>query len=91
MDPRSQFWQVPANAGLRWRTWNDEHVVYHGASGDTHLLNPAAAAILRRMESAPATIEDVARMLGDASLPHATDLLDRFAELGLIVHLDATR
>lgn len=91
MDPRSQRWQVPPDAALRWRLWEDEHVVYHGASGDTHLLNPAAAEILRRMESTPASVEDVARILGDASLPHATSLLDRFAELGLIVPVDATR
>ena len=39
-------WKVHANSDLRWRSWQDDSVLYHGASGDTHLLDPVAAEAL---------------------------------------------
>lgn len=85
------MWHVAPTAGLLWTTWGDECVVYHGASGDTHLLNPIAADILRRLQSSPASVQDVERLLGEGSRPHAETLIGRFADLGLIVPLDDAR
>jgi PqqD family protein of HPr-rel-A system len=36
------------------RDWDDEVVIYHPESGDTHLLNPAAVEMLQVLEQGPA-------------------------------------
>lgn len=38
---------------LFFRSWNEEFIVYHNLSGDTHLLGPAAAHILLQLQKAP--------------------------------------
>ena len=45
---------------LVWRSWGeDEYVVYHPDSGDTHLLNGVSAEVLWRLESGPAGFRDL--------------------------------
>jgi len=53
---------------LHLRAWNDEFVVYHGLSGDTHLLGLAAGHILlalqQKVSDAIALSESLATMMG---------------------------
>jgi PqqD family protein of HPr-rel-A system len=96
MDVRASQFRVPPGADLQWRTWGDETVVYHGPSGDTHLLNPIAAEALRVLASQAAGVDDLAGRLADrvdaAERPdlaeHLSSLLANFAELGLIEPVD---
>jgi PqqD family protein of HPr-rel-A system len=93
-NPRA--WRVNPNHHLSWRTWDDEHVVYHRESGDTHLLNAVAAAALECLAESPATADDltghVAAHLGlEADEPlrsRMSQLLATFDDLGLIEPVD---
>jgi len=68
-------------------------VVYDERSGDTHLLEPVAAAAIRTLEAAPATADEwiacVTARLGiapdDELRGRFAELIARFDELGLIV------
>lgn len=88
-DPR---WKVPGSSGLCWRAWDDEHIVFHPASGDTHLLNAFTAEVLHALEECPATGSELAQLLApacgaedDAAIREQIDnVLARFHELGLI-------
>lgn len=59
-------WQVIAGVELAWKIWGDEQVVYHGGSGDTHLLNPVAARLLRTLQESPSSILELSdEVVGD--------------------------
>jgi PqqD family protein of HPr-rel-A system len=89
-DPQ-QFWQVPPQIRLLWRSYEDHFMVHNCASGQTHYLNLLAAIALQQMEERPATIEDIRRrvhaeaegeeIVGLDQLPGLVAQLD---ELGLI-------
>lgn len=40
------LWRVRDPSSLHWHQWDDGLVVYHAASGDTHLLDATAGAAL---------------------------------------------
>ena len=92
------MWCVPEGTDLRWRSWDGEFVAYHCASGDTHLLQPVAAAALMRLQKEPATIEELTRgvseELGLGPEPGLSNQfqqwIQRLDELGLIERIDAT-
>ncbi len=86
-------WRVISGHPLVWRSWDDdEHVVYHTGTGDTHLLNDVAAEILVCLEVEALTCEELARRCGaafgvepDEGLRgHVAATLDEFDDLGLI-------
>jgi PqqD family protein of HPr-rel-A system len=54
------MWRLPAGVSLLWQSWDeDEVIVFNRASGQTHLLDALSAAVLRRIETAPATTSDL--------------------------------
>jgi PqqD family protein of HPr-rel-A system len=67
-------------------------VVFHPASGDVHLLSAAAAALLRALESEPATLTNLIETLdlpgpdGDERdlRAHLADTMAAFDRAGLI-------
>jgi PqqD family protein of HPr-rel-A system len=85
-------WRVHGASGLCWRVWGEEHVVFQPASGDTHLLNPFTAEVLRALEECPASAAELTRLFAPAVGPadgptlgqQIQDLLARFYDLGLI-------
>ena len=52
-------WRVAADFELLWRSWDDEFIVHHTGSGDTHHLNPAAAEVLQTLQTTSATTEEL--------------------------------
>lgn len=90
--PVAQRWLVPASADLRWRCWHEHTLVYHPPSGDTHLLNPLAAEVLRSLSRRAATAAELADHVAAAFdlqvdgqlLRQMEQCLAQFAELGLI-------
>lgn len=95
----STKWRVPSDADLRWRIWEDEVVVFHPPSGDTHLLNPLAAEVLQYLTEQPADAYQLAAHLArdkdsDGAAPSnpapsldielLAKLLADFDQLGLI-------
>lgn len=88
-------WRVIPAFELHWRcgaAWGEGAVVFHGGSGDTHLLNPIAAEALHALAEAPADCRELARRLAAAlELESVEDLVGRlkpllaeFNQLGLI-------
>ena len=85
-------WRVPEHSGLHWRDWDDEHVVYHAASGDTHRFNDVGAAVLRQLTDRSMTASGLVAQLASqvpdadrATLAHTVDdLIARLQDLGLI-------
>ncbi len=86
-------WRVISSYPLAWRTWDDEeYVVYHPGSGDTHVLNAMSAELLRRMEDASTTraelVSHCVEVLGiepDEEFARQIDhLLNELNDLGLI-------
>ncbi len=92
MIPPSIQWRAAPQDQLLWRAWDDEFLVYHVPSGDTHLLNPLAADVLRRLQQAPAREADLVGHLAGpdqadrttALTEHVRELLRVFDESGLI-------
>ncbi len=84
-------WQLPRGCKLLWRLWADEYVVYNTGSGDTHVLDPFAGDILKKIERQSSTSSRlsavVSEELGDP-VPglgaRIDELLEHFSNLGLI-------
>lgn len=85
-------WCLNAVPPLALRCWGDECVLYDVASGDTHLIQRFAAALLQRLEQSPADAATLARYLAaddDAVVLAALttqidDVLDDLASVELV-------
>jgi PqqD family protein of HPr-rel-A system len=86
-------WRGQREFNLLWRSWDDdEYVVFHTGSGDTHLLNAVAAEALSELERravdegelAQHLADCLARPLDDELKKSAAGMLREFDELGLI-------
>jgi len=88
----ANFTQWNANQSLLVRGWDDESVVYNVSSGDTHLLNAAATAVLRCLQDAPGDSADLAALVAtvlsievDHSLVASVErILQDFSLLGIV-------
>jgi PqqD family protein of HPr-rel-A system len=86
MTSSSARWQAPDASTLLRRHWagEDEHVVFNAASGDLHLLNPAAMAVLDRLSQGPASLDELSAALNidvEALSTHIQSL-DRLGLIG---------
>jgi PqqD family protein of HPr-rel-A system len=72
---------------LRRREWDGEVVLYNDLSGDTHLLNGDATALLLALQDGPLPAPELAALLGAADPGDLEPLLDDLAELALIEFL----
>lgn len=86
-------WQVASDADLRWRVWDDdEPIVYHPRSGDTHILNPLSAAALQLLQQQQATCSQIVDHVADLFtlkadgqlLQQMEECLSQFHKVGLI-------
>lgn len=92
-------WSVPNGSDLHWRSWDGQTVVYHGQSGDTHLLHHIAAEALKRLLHEPATAEALGAAINEALHLEAhpnlaaeiNELLSRLNELGLVERADVPK
>lgn len=64
----SLYWRIAPDFPIVSRRWDDECLVFHAGSGNTHLLNAVAGAVLTSLDTGPATpeqlVERVAEQLG---------------------------
>ena len=88
----TEIWRSVDPLALHWRTWGEEHVVYDDGSGDTHLLDAEAAAVLLRLTRGPASTDELVTELAreleiepnQALTSNITITLAMFKRLGLI-------
>ena len=88
-----------AVAGLQTIDYDEETVVFNGATWETHVLNAAAAEILAMATAAPRSVDEIARALAhwlepgdtDDAHAHAARVVDELHALRLIVRASAPR
>lgn len=85
-------WSVVSGATLRWKMWDEDCVVFNNASGQTHLLDPLAALLVRQIEEGYCPSEQIfgriATLLDINVTPEVratlSQMLRQLEELGLI-------
>jgi PqqD family protein of HPr-rel-A system len=84
--PEPPRWRVASDAVFVWRQWEQEFVLYHENSGDTHRLNAVSAQIVRLLAHDPLTTSEISTRLGDESNggDGLAPLLRHLFDLGLI-------
>lgn len=81
-------WTLVGGDPLLWRSWDpSEYVIYHAASGDTHLINPVTAEVLRQLERAERSPWEIAEAVAKRHDTEADDELVRQIT-SLLQHLD---
>ncbi len=89
----SQRWSASSLGTFQWRRWDEEEtVLFHTASGNTHVLSPPAVAVLLELEHASLDFEEIVRRVtislgnvqDDGLADQVRHLLDEFDQLGLI-------
>jgi PqqD family protein of HPr-rel-A system len=87
-------WELVDAALLSDRQWGTDTLLWHQASGDTHLLDDLATQIYRRLQQSPASQADLAAALPTAvaqpsSAPDGRSRLEatlqEMARLGLVL------
>jgi len=64
-------WSLCTEACLDWKQWDDDVVIFHENSGNTHCLNLFAATVLKLLVAGPATTEQLARAVSTRlSIPY---------------------
>jgi PqqD family protein of HPr-rel-A system len=89
-------WTLTSGCTLHWRDWGEEYIVFNDGPGDTHLLDPVSAEILKSLERDAHSIESLISRCGDVlsadigRSPTAvvSDVLRQLHALGLIESAD---
>lgn len=79
-------WHIVAPSSLARHGWPDESewAVFNEASGDVHLLNSAAMAVLDRLSAGPASLEELCASAGTTESGQMREALGRLDRLGLV-------
>jgi PqqD family protein of HPr-rel-A system len=88
----SPIWRLAPGQRLQYRCWDGECVLYNDLSGDTHLLDEFALALLEQLQRAPQASTQLAAAFGlDSDVQHddAAVLHDVLADL-VALHLVET-
>ena len=88
-----------AVAGLQTIDYDEETVVFNGATWETHVLNAAAAEVLAMATAAPRSLDEIAQALAHwleadesgAAHAHAARVVGELHALRLIVRAAAPR
>lgn len=76
------IWRIAPGQQLACRGWDDEFVLYNDLSGDTHLLDGDAFALIDALQAGPATVDAlVAACAGDVPADQLSDVTDTIAAL----------
>ena len=61
--PTETLWIRTVGSDLHWASWDAEEVVYDAASGDTHVLDPMTALLLKRLQSTSVKTQELADLV----------------------------
>lgn len=92
--PLNPKWQVAGGKEFLLRSWDDEFVVYNGATGDTHLLGLVAAQVMLKLQQTPMDAARLAEWVAPLLQTEPDDelvfvieqILTDFDSLGIIEH-----
>ncbi|MDM5176063.1 HPr-rel-A system PqqD family peptide chaperone [Massilia sp. DJPM01] len=86
--PPALSWHVLPGQSLRYRSWDQEAVLFNDLSGDTHLLDADALAVLLAVRAGAHSVAALRLALGAADEEDADGalqaLLDQLAGIALI-------
>jgi len=89
----SPTWRLVPGQRLQYRCWEGECVLYNDLSGDTHLLDEFALALLEELQAAPRPVAELAAIYelapnpaveGDDGAALLATVLDDLAALQLV-------
>lgn len=76
------IWRIAPGQQLAYRGWDNEFVVYNDLSGDTHLLDGDAFALIEALRASPATIATLVTVCaGDVPADQLLDVTDTITAL----------
>jgi len=76
--PTQTVWTRTLGSELRWASWDPEEVVFDAASGDTHVLDPITALLLKRLQSTSARTSELADLVAvELKVDSGDELLTR--------------
>lgn len=89
---QSATWCLNPLASLHWRCWDEEWVLFDAGSGQTHQMDPVAAATLMAIEAGPVSMAELINEVAlNLSIEDAAELeefvlpiVDQLTRLGLI-------
>lgn len=93
MEQDGEIWCLSPCVRLHWLSWDEDHIVFNAASGQTHVLNELGAAILHLLEENALNSVEIGRrivtqyeaLVLDTELSAAIEaLLENLDILGLI-------
>ena len=76
-------WRVRHGARLKFRYWDGECVLYHGATGDTHRVPEPVGQVLEALTSSLSSIDDLSVTV-DLHAADVAEILDAMRELGIV-------
>ena len=76
----NQKWQIAAENELLYHSWDDEFVVYNGATGDTHMLGLVAAQVMLKLQQMPADAISLAAWIASLQQIEPDDEFELFIE-----------
>ena len=87
----SPIWRLAPGQRLQYRCWDGECVLYNDLSGDTHLLDEFALALLAQVQQAPQAAAQLAAAIGldPAAADGAAVLDDMLGDLAALHLVEA--
>lgn len=80
-------WRLHADARLRWRYWDEECVLFHGAAGNTHRIAQPVGQLLEALVSGEATADNLSESI-DLELADVQLALQEMRRLGIVECLE---
>ena len=79
------MWQIYPGQTLRYHRWGNESVLYNDLTGDTHLLDGDAMAVLHALGGEPHSLDTLCLALGAVSeRSELSELLDGLTRQALV-------
>lgn len=58
-------WQARSPDALLWEEWESDSTVYDRHTGETHLLGPLPAELIRLLGNSPKSLQELSRQMAD--------------------------
>ena len=85
MESKSNLWAVPEGADLAFEWWEDECLVHHALSNDTHRIASWTAVLLEVLMEMPFATTQALADRCDLAVDEVSEALDSLARLELVV------
>ena len=85
MESRSNLWAVQEGADLAFEWWEDECLVHHALSNDTHRIASWTALLLEVLMEMPFATTQALADRCDLAVDEVSEALDSLARLELVV------